>query len=173
MPPLAWRTAPPSLPTLSGCALLGAAECCPIGLHASVQGCKAAAEKGCTPFKADGQELAPAACQQCTNASLPQLHDAPACLPCRWLLTLQVKPTHVFNCAGVTGRPNVDWCEDHKVRGALANGCRCWPQSPTVQRPQYWCAHAGALLTLLQGCVMPCKRGIHKPLVPSLLHFAD
>ena len=24
------------------------------------------------------------------------------------------KPTHVFNCAGLTGRPNVDWCEDHK-----------------------------------------------------------
>lgn len=29
---------------------------------------------------------------------------------------LQVKPTHVFNAAGVTGRPNVDWCETHKVR---------------------------------------------------------
>ena len=26
-----------------------------------------------------------------------------------------VKPTHVINAAGVTGRPNVDWCEDHKV----------------------------------------------------------
>lgn len=25
-----------------------------------------------------------------------------------------VKPTHVLNCAGLTGRPNVDWCEDHK-----------------------------------------------------------
>lgn len=25
-----------------------------------------------------------------------------------------VKPTHVVNCAGLTGRPNVDWCEDHK-----------------------------------------------------------
>jgi dTDP-4-dehydrorhamnose reductase len=25
-----------------------------------------------------------------------------------------IKPTHVFNCAGLTGRPNVDWCEDHK-----------------------------------------------------------
>ena len=21
-----------------------------------------------------------------------------------------VKPTHVVNCAGLTGRPNVDWC---------------------------------------------------------------
>ncbi|KAF8400437.1 hypothetical protein HHK36_013735 [Tetracentron sinense] len=27
----------------------------------------------------------------------------------------RVKPTHVFNAAGVTGRPNVDWCESHKV----------------------------------------------------------
>ena len=29
---------------------------------------------------------------------------------------LQVKPTHVLNAAGLTGRPNVDWCEDHKVK---------------------------------------------------------
>lgn len=26
----------------------------------------------------------------------------------------RVKPTHVLNAAGLTGRPNVDWCEDHK-----------------------------------------------------------
>ena len=25
-----------------------------------------------------------------------------------------VKPHRVFNCAGLTGRPNVDWCEDHQ-----------------------------------------------------------
>lgn len=25
-----------------------------------------------------------------------------------------LEPTHVLNCAGLTGRPNVDWCEDHK-----------------------------------------------------------
>lgn len=25
-----------------------------------------------------------------------------------------VKPSHVFNAAGITGRPNIDWCEDHK-----------------------------------------------------------
>jgi 3,5-epimerase/4-reductase len=25
-----------------------------------------------------------------------------------------LKPTFVLNCAGLTGRPNVDWCEDHK-----------------------------------------------------------
>lgn len=33
----------------------------------------------------------------------------------------RVKPTHVFNSAGVTGRPNVDWCESHKVETIRAN----------------------------------------------------
>ena len=31
------------------------------------------------------------------------------------ILSTQVKPTHILNAAGITGRPNVDWCEDHKV----------------------------------------------------------
>ncbi|KAI6702207.1 hypothetical protein NL676_011343 [Syzygium grande] len=30
-------------------------------------------------------------------------------------------PTHVFNAAGVTGRPNVDWCESHKVETVRTN----------------------------------------------------
>eukprot|EP00245_Coleochaete_scutata_P011625 TRINITY_DN433_c0_g1_i1.p1 TRINITY_DN433_c0_g1~~TRINITY_DN433_c0_g1_i1.p1 ORF type:complete len:674 (+),score=160.76 TRINITY_DN433_c0_g1_i1:149-2170(+) len=33
----------------------------------------------------------------------------------------RVKPTHVFNAAGVTGRPNVDWCESHRVETIRAN----------------------------------------------------
>ena len=33
----------------------------------------------------------------------------------------KVKPTHVLNAAGVTGRPNVDWCEDHKAETIRAN----------------------------------------------------
>jgi 3,5-epimerase/4-reductase len=33
----------------------------------------------------------------------------------------QFKPTHVLNAAGVTGRPNVDWCEDHKIETIRAN----------------------------------------------------
>jgi dTDP-4-dehydrorhamnose reductase len=33
----------------------------------------------------------------------------------------RVKPSHVFNAAGVTGRPNVDWCESHKVNTIRAN----------------------------------------------------
>ncbi|CAA0816357.1 Trifunctional UDP-glucose 4-6-dehydratase/UDP-4-keto-6-deoxy-D-glucose 3-5-epimerase/UDP-4-keto-L-rhamnose-reductase RHM1 [Striga hermonthica] len=34
---------------------------------------------------------------------------------------LSAKPTHVFNAAGVTGRPNVDWCESHKTETIRAN----------------------------------------------------
>jgi len=33
--------------------------------------------------------------------------------------------THVINCAGVTGRPNVDWCEDHQVETIRANVIGC------------------------------------------------
>jgi UDP-glucose 4,6-dehydratase len=32
-----------------------------------------------------------------------------------------VKPTHVFNAAGLTGRPNADWCESHKVETIRTN----------------------------------------------------
>ena len=32
-----------------------------------------------------------------------------------------VKPAWVLNAAGVTGRPNVDWCEDHKPETIRAN----------------------------------------------------
>jgi len=31
------------------------------------------------------------------------------------------KPKYVLNVAGVTGRPNVDWCEDHKPETVRAN----------------------------------------------------
>lgn len=31
------------------------------------------------------------------------------------------KPTHVINAAGVTGRPNVDWCESHKAETIRTN----------------------------------------------------
>jgi len=33
----------------------------------------------------------------------------------------KIKPTHVLNCAGSTGRPNVDWCEDHKEETIRSN----------------------------------------------------
>eukprot|EP01031_Cornospumella_fuschlensis_P019206 gene19206-23531_t len=31
------------------------------------------------------------------------------------------RPTHVLNAAGVTGRPNVDWCEDNKEETIRTN----------------------------------------------------
>lgn len=33
----------------------------------------------------------------------------------------RVQPTHVLNAAGCTGRPNVDWCEDHKEETMRSN----------------------------------------------------
>jgi len=37
----------------------------------------------------------------------------------------ELKPTNVFYCAGVTGRPNVDWCEDNKEKTIKANVIGC------------------------------------------------
>lgn len=37
----------------------------------------------------------------------------------------RVKPTHILNAAGVTGRPNVDWCEDHKQETIRTNVIGC------------------------------------------------
>lgn len=34
-------------------------------------------------------------------------------------------PTHILNAAGVTGRPNVDWCEDHKQETIRTNVIGC------------------------------------------------
>jgi 3,5-epimerase/4-reductase len=33
----------------------------------------------------------------------------------------KVKPTHILNAAGCTGRPNVDWCEDNKEATVRSN----------------------------------------------------
>jgi len=33
----------------------------------------------------------------------------------------EYKPKYIMNCAGVTGRPNVDWCEDHKQETIRSN----------------------------------------------------
>jgi len=32
-----------------------------------------------------------------------------------------IKPTHVLNAAGITGRPNIDWCETHKPETIRTN----------------------------------------------------
>src|SRR5262245_33242662 len=31
------------------------------------------------------------------------------------------RPTAVLNCAGKTGRPNIDWCEDHAAETMASN----------------------------------------------------
>jgi len=33
----------------------------------------------------------------------------------------QIKPTIVLNAAGLTGRPNVDWCESHQIEVIQVN----------------------------------------------------
>jgi dTDP-4-dehydrorhamnose reductase len=33
----------------------------------------------------------------------------------------EVKPDVVINAAGKTGKPNVDWCEDHKEETLRSN----------------------------------------------------
>mmetsp|Transcript_4112 Transcript_4112/g.5902 ORF Transcript_4112/g.5902 Transcript_4112/m.5902 type:complete len:314 (+) Transcript_4112:116-1057(+) len=33
----------------------------------------------------------------------------------------EVKPSHVLMAAGITGRPNIDWCEDHKPETIRTN----------------------------------------------------
>lgn len=33
----------------------------------------------------------------------------------------EIKPTHVLNAAGITGRPNIDWCEDNKPETMRTN----------------------------------------------------
>jgi dTDP-4-dehydrorhamnose reductase len=33
----------------------------------------------------------------------------------------RINPTHVLNAAGCTGRPNVDWCEDHQAETVRSN----------------------------------------------------
>lgn len=33
----------------------------------------------------------------------------------------EIKPSHVLNAAGITGRPNIDWCETHKPETIRTN----------------------------------------------------
>lgn len=58
----------------------------------------------------------------------------------------------VLNCAGRTGRPNVDWCEDHKAETLYAN----------VTGP----------LVLLQACIESWKKR-ESPTAPLLVHLGS
>lgn len=33
----------------------------------------------------------------------------------------RLNATHVFNCAGIRGTPNADWCEDHQIEVTRSN----------------------------------------------------
>jgi len=53
-----------------------------------------------------------------------EVHVAKARLENRTDVEQEIKqhqPKYILNCAGVTGRPNVDWCEDHKQETIRAN----------------------------------------------------
>lgn len=62
----------------------------------------------------------------------------------------QHNPDIVLNCAGKTGRPNVDWCEDHKAETIYAN----------VTGP----------LVLLQACT---EAGMNETQGPRLVHLGS
>jgi 3,5-epimerase/4-reductase len=38
-----------------------------------------------------------------------------------WAEVDRYNPTHILNASGVTGRPNVDWCEDHRLETIRSN----------------------------------------------------
>merc|ERR1719320_1998169 len=70
----------------------------------------------------------------------------------------ELKPTNVFNCAGVTGRPNVDWCEDNKEKTVKANVIGCLSLAD--------CCHERSIhvTNLATGCIFHYdeKRPMHK-----------
>ncbi|KAH7404002.1 hypothetical protein KP509_15G004900 [Ceratopteris richardii] len=57
------------------------------------------------------------------------------------------KPTHVFNAAGVTGVPNVDWCETHKLETIRANVVGALNLAEACQR------HGLLLVNFGSGCI--------------------
>ncbi|KAL2483551.1 Trifunctional UDP-glucose 4 [Forsythia ovata] len=60
---------------------------------------------------------------------------------------LAVKPTHVFNAAGVTGRPNVDWCESHKTETIRTN------VSGTLNLADVCREHGLLMMNFATGCI--------------------
>ncbi|KAK9079910.1 hypothetical protein SSX86_001584 [Deinandra increscens subsp. villosa] len=59
----------------------------------------------------------------CTDKGIPYAYGRGKLQDRKTLLNdiRTIQPTHVFNAAGVTGRPNVDWCETHKVETIRTN----------------------------------------------------
>ncbi|KAF5797912.1 putative NAD-dependent epimerase/dehydratase, dTDP-glucose 4,6-dehydratase, NAD(P)-binding protein [Helianthus annuus] len=59
----------------------------------------------------------------CTDKGIPYAYGRGKLQDRKTLLSdiRAMQPTHVFNAAGVTGRPNVDWCETHKAETIRTN----------------------------------------------------
>ncbi|XP_042488528.1 trifunctional UDP-glucose 4,6-dehydratase/UDP-4-keto-6-deoxy-D-glucose 3,5-epimerase/UDP-4-keto-L-rhamnose-reductase RHM1-like [Macadamia integrifolia] len=58
-----------------------------------------------------------------------------------------IRPTHVLNSAGVTGRPNVDWCESHRTEMIKTNVVG------TLILADVCKAHGLLLLNFATGCI--------------------
>jgi 3,5-epimerase/4-reductase len=68
-----------------------------------------------------------------------------------------LRPQRVLNCAGVTGRPNVDWCEDHRRETVRSNVLG-------VLNLADCCASRGIHLTnFATGCLYHYDDGEHRP----------
>lgn len=59
----------------------------------------------------------------------------------------EIKPEVVLNCAGVTGTPNVDWCETHKEETSLININGAINLAVVCKKLNIYFAHVGS------GCV--------------------
>lgn len=59
-------------------------------------------------LKKQGKTVQATSCRMEDSAKMNEVFD-------------QFRPTHVINCAGKTGRPNVDWCEDHRIETVRSN----------------------------------------------------
>jgi UDP-glucose 4,6-dehydratase len=58
-----------------------------------------------------------------------------------------VKPTHVLNAAGVTGRPSIDWCETHKQDTIRSNVVG------TLNLADVCCEHGLLMINYATGCI--------------------
>ncbi|XP_072059625.1 bifunctional dTDP-4-dehydrorhamnose 3,5-epimerase/dTDP-4-dehydrorhamnose reductase-like [Arachis hypogaea] len=58
-----------------------------------------------------------------------------------------VNPNHVFNATGVTGKPNVDWCESHEVETIHTNVV------DTLILADVCCEKGFILITYAIGCI--------------------
>src|SRR5258708_10002765 len=73
-----------------------------------------------------------------------------------WLFLKEHRPRLVINAAGVTGTPNVDWCEEYQAETLLTNGVLPTPITNPVAAFEIPLAH------LSSGCLYDCAH-CHQP----------